>query len=111
MTIDKEATQRIVKNSLGAQQIKADNDAMRKRNLMSSSDSEDSADDGGYSKSQKDKSKDKSSSSKLAKSKAISKPLKTDKNQSNKASRKDMHGATVVPLAAHLKYKKLLEKK
>ena len=27
------------------------------------------------------------------------------------ASRKDMHGATVVPIAAHLKYKKLLEKK
>ena len=45
---------------------------------------------------------------KLAKSKGISKPEKKAKPL---ASRKDMHGATVVPVAAHLQFRKLLDKK
>ena len=52
---------------------------------------------------------------KLSKSKVISKistsSSKKKSSTTGGASRKDMHGATVVPLAAHLKYKKLLEKK
>ena len=48
---------------------------------------------------------------KLAKStKYISKDLKSGSSKKI-ASRKDMHGATVVPIAAHLKYKELLSKK
>ena len=55
------------------------------------------------------KGKNKKQALKVAKKLSQSKPI--SKQKGSGASRKDMHGATVVPVAAHLKYKKLLEKK
>lgn len=72
---------------------------------MLSSQSESS--EGEDRKPKKGASSKKDKSAKKQTAKVISKqPIK-----GNLASRKDMHGATVVPVAAHLKYKKLLEKK
>ena len=110
MRLDKEATERIVRNALGSQ-IKEDEERNRQRRqttgtkgyLSSSSDSDES--DGKKQAQVKETKK----VAKFAKSKAISKPEKRGKQ--GLASRKDMHGATVVPVAAHLKYRQLLEKK
>lgn len=85
---------------------------------MSDSDGEDN-NEGDEQTSSKPKSSKKGTSAvqpsaKLPKSKVISK-ISSGSSKSKPigsgASRKDMHGATVVPVAAHLKYKKLLEKK
>ena len=72
-----------------------------------SSDSDEDNNQGAKKKASKETVK-LGSSSKLSKSKAISKSKTTS---TTGASRKEMHGATIVPIAAHLKYKKLLEKK
>ena len=110
MSIDKEATERIIKNALGSQ-IKEDEAKNRqklksKRNMMSSSDDENSEQE----ENEGDlKGKNRKSVPKVAKKLPQSKPI--SKQKGSGASRKDMHGATVVPIAAHLKYKKLLEKK
>ena len=105
MRLDKESTDRMIRNALGSQQILEDEKKLKikaNRNLMSSdSDEEDD-------KRKASKETVKLASSKLAKSKAIS---KSKISSSKGASGRDMHGATVVPIAAHLKYKKLLEKK
>ena len=117
MRIDKEATERIIKNALGSQ-LKEDQQKLKstKKNMMSDSESSDSESE------EEGEMKKKSSSSakvdqkkappkKLARStKYISKDLKSVSSKKT-ASRKDMHGATVVPIAAHLKYKELLSKK
>ena len=72
---------------------------------MLSSQSESSEEE--HQKPEKGSSSIKDKSVKKQTAKVISKQPK----KANLASRKDMHGATVVPVAAHLKYKKLLEKK
>ena len=87
VTIDKAATERIINNTLGAQ-IRADEKKRQGAKNMLSSDSEDDK--------EKDKKKVKRHAPKL-----ISKPEKSSKG----ASRKEMHGATVVPVAAHIKYR------
>ena len=69
--------------------------------MMSSSEDENS--------DQEASGKNKKPAPKVAKKLSQSKPI--SKQKGSGASRKDMHGATVVPIAAHLKYKKLLEKK
>ena len=76
---------------------------------MSDSDGDDNDNEGDNQTKPKSLKK---GTAKLPKSKVISKISSSKSKPSGSgASRKDMHGATVVPVAAHLKYKKLLEKK
>ena len=109
--IDKEVTARIIKHALGSQieddkirseQIVETERARKKKNYLSSSDSESSS-------SESEGNKKKKKVSKLPKSKTIKKPLPVEKTKKHTGA--VMHGATVVPEAAHVKFKKLLEKK
>ena len=106
MRIDKEATERIVKNALGSQvdedersrqKKAASSKKSTKKNMLSDSESD-----------SEEQAKEKKSVKKLSSSKTISKP---SRNGGGLVASQGMHGATVVPIAAHLKYKKLLDKK
>ena len=107
MKLDKEATARMIKNALGNEQLQEDErkrHEQNKRNMLSDSEDED---DDATRKGRKINTEKSSNVKKLGQSKPIQKFAKKE----GTASRKEMHGATIVPQAAHLKYKKLLEKK
>ena len=101
--LDKEATERMIKHAIGSQAEQDRINRAKKHGYIVKTKQSDSESD---SESSKSNSSKKVEVEKVARSKAIKKP-----DHKAKKSQVSMHGATVVPEAAFLRNKKLLEKK